>query len=114
MSRKALNAISTAVIAMLGLLTTGAVADSSAHKTHRSVHPSAYAVGHQHRNYAHGFYGPSFRPVPAYGAAPDYRWGPGGHAYRGPGYTFVPHHGIVDEACNLPTSACTNEMRDIP
>jgi hypothetical protein len=30
-----------------------------------------------------------------------------------PGYLYVPRKGIVDEACNLPTSACPNEMRDV-
>lgn len=33
--------------------------------------------------------------------------------FRGPGYLYVPRVGIVDEACNLPTSACPNEMRDV-
>jgi len=32
---------------------------------------------------------------------------------RGPGYFFVPGLGIIGEACNLPTSACPNEMRDV-
>ena len=31
----------------------------------------------------------------------------------GPGYVFVPGRGILDEACNLPTSTCTNEYRDV-
>jgi hypothetical protein len=44
--------------------------------------------------------------TPAFYAAPPafYRW---------PGYTHVPRGANVDEACNLPTSACPNEMRDI-
>jgi hypothetical protein len=29
-----------------------------------------------------------------------------------PGYTFVPGIGILDESCDLPTSACPNEYRD--
>jgi hypothetical protein len=33
--------------------------------------------------------------------------------FRGPGYVFVPGKGIIGEACNLPTSACPNEMRDV-
>lgn len=33
--------------------------------------------------------------------------------FRGPGYHFVPGVGIIDEACNLPTSACPNEYRDV-
>ncbi len=31
----------------------------------------------------------------------------------GPGYVFVPGHGILGEACDLPTSTCTNEYRDV-
>lgn len=37
---------------------------------------------------------------------------PGRWVYFGPGYTFVPGRGIVDEACNLPTSACPNSQRN--
>ncbi len=33
--------------------------------------------------------------------------------FREQGYVYVPRKGIVDEACNLPTSACPNEMRDV-
>ncbi|MGP0090565.1 MAG: hypothetical protein ACLPKB_11500 [Xanthobacteraceae bacterium] len=34
--------------------------------------------------------------------------------YRGPyGYVFVPGHGILGEACNLPTSTCENQYRDV-
>jgi hypothetical protein len=35
------------------------------------------------------------------------------NAMRGPGYTFVPGVGILGESCDLPTSACTNEYRDV-
>jgi hypothetical protein len=48
---------------------------------------------------------------------PDYRgWSyvhhsPGRWVYFGPSYTFVPGKGIIDEACNLPTSACPNSQR---
>jgi hypothetical protein len=35
----------------------------------------------------------------------------GGWVYFGSSYTFVPHRGIVDEACNLPSSACPNSQR---
>jgi len=37
----------------------------------------------------------------------------GGWVYFGSSYTFVPHRGIIDEACNLPTSACPNSQRDV-
>lgn len=30
----------------------------------------------------------------------------------GPGYVFVPGHGILGEDCNMPTSTCPNEYRD--
>jgi hypothetical protein len=32
---------------------------------------------------------------------------------RMPGYTFVPGVGILGESCDLPTSACSNQYRDI-
>jgi hypothetical protein len=32
---------------------------------------------------------------------------------RMPGYIFVPGVGILGESCDLPSSACTNEYRDI-
>ena len=35
------------------------------------------------------------------------------NAIVGPGYTFVPGVGILGESCDLPTSACTNEYRDV-
>jgi hypothetical protein len=35
------------------------------------------------------------------------------NAIGGPGYTFVPGVGILGESCDLPTSACTNEYRDV-
>ena len=35
------------------------------------------------------------------------------NAIVGPGYTFVPGAGILGASCDLPTSACTNEYRDV-
>ena len=35
------------------------------------------------------------------------------NAIRMPGYTFVPGVGILGELCDLPTSACSNEYRDV-
>ena len=31
----------------------------------------------------------------------------------GPGYIFVPGRGILGEDCNMPTSTCPNEYRDV-
>ena len=35
------------------------------------------------------------------------------NAIRMPGYVFVPGVGILGESCDLPTSSCSNEYRDI-
>jgi len=35
------------------------------------------------------------------------------NAIRMPGYTFVPGVGILGESCDLPTSACSNDYRDV-
>jgi hypothetical protein len=42
----------------------------------------------------------------------DYPYIPA-NAIRMPGYIFVPGVGILGESCDLPTSACSNEYRDI-
>ncbi len=34
-------------------------------------------------------------------------------AIVGPGYVFVPGRGILGEDCDMPTSTCTNEYRDV-
>jgi hypothetical protein len=87
--------------------------------------PSATAAGADHRRlgkplpHCHHFYamyrGPSFAPPAALPHAPEYgflRRVPA-NAIGGPGYTFVPGVGILGESCDLPTSACTNEYRDV-
>jgi hypothetical protein len=35
------------------------------------------------------------------------------NAIRMPGYMFVPGVGILGESCDLPTSSCSNEYRDV-
>jgi hypothetical protein len=35
------------------------------------------------------------------------------NAVQMPGYTFVPGVGILGESCDLPTSACPNQYRDV-
>lgn len=47
-----------------------------------------------------------------YGFAPVYNTVPPG-AIVMPGYVYMPGRGILDESCNLPTSACPNSERDI-
>lgn len=65
-------------------------------------HHHAHRVRVAHRR----FLGPP-REAPAPNA------GVPGNAIRMPGYTFVPGVGILGESCDLPTSACPNQYRDI-
>jgi hypothetical protein len=51
------------------------------------------------------------RPNPDYLGWAYVHHSPGRWIYFGPGYTFVPSKGIIDEACDLPTSACPNSSR---
>jgi hypothetical protein len=69
---------------------------------------------HHHHLYAM-YRGSAYAPSAALPYAPEYgflrRVPP--NAIRGPGYTFVPGVGILGESCDMPTSACSNEYRDI-
>jgi hypothetical protein len=89
-----------------------------------SVQSAAAASGKYQRatptmHHTHHLYATYRRPYFAYPQplpyGPEYgflRYVPA-NAIRLPGYTFVPGVGILGEACNLPTSACTNEYRDV-
>ena len=61
------------------------------HRWHEGVQPAALPYGPKYHFLSH---------VPA-------------NAIREPGYTFVPGMGILGESCDLPTSACPNQYRDI-
>jgi hypothetical protein len=63
----------------------------STHRWHRFAHPATMPYGPEYGFLAH---------VPS-------------NAIRMPGYTFVPGVGILGESCDLPTSACSNEYRDV-
>jgi hypothetical protein len=88
--RKTLFALSSAVVALLGFTVTDVMAASSAHRQLRpaAVHRLA-RVDSANGARVYDSVGP-VAPVPA--------------AYRGPAYP--------SDACNLPTSACPNQMRD--
>jgi hypothetical protein len=112
MSAKILFATAPAVVASLGLMATGVMAGSSDHNA-QPASPAAYSRIQHHRHLARHESAPGFG-YSAYSAAgsiaPDDR----GPAYvQMPGYVYVPGKGILDEACNLPTSTCPNEMRDV-
>jgi hypothetical protein len=92
-----------AVFAALCLLSTNVLAISYNHDgtvrwrtrpAHVMTHHREYTA---HRQIAHG----SREGAPV---VPAYRW---------PGHEFVPRYGTADPACNLPTSGCPNEMRDV-
>jgi hypothetical protein len=81
---------------------------------------SAIAATARHNPHAHaGYHSRTYRALPVRSARLPYRPEYGflrsvpPNAIRGPGYTFVPGVGILGESCDLPTSACTNEYRDV-
>ena len=106
---KMLFAIAPAAIVALGFVTTDVMAGSSARDgKHRPAGEVAHAATHRahaaHREMVRGF----DRSGSIHSAVPQIVT-----TGRGSGYVYVPGRGIVDEACNLPTSACPNELRDI-
>jgi hypothetical protein len=92
-------------------LVATAVANVAAASNNRHV-----ANGHHaHRasvQYRH--LGSGYMPLQGYVSRHgQYVPGAGDRLIYGPGYVFVPGHGILGEDCNMPTSTCTNEYRDI-
>ena len=72
---------------------------------------AAAASSYKHRQpVAH-----NYRHAQALPFGPEHGFLPGvpPNAIRGPGYTFVPGVGILGKSCDLPTSACSNEYRDV-
>jgi hypothetical protein len=115
MLRNLLFAAAVAIIVAPVVMTTDAVAGSSAStKTTKIGQRHARSVARMapqhrdqraaHRAFTHGL----SNDAEAY-----YSVRPKVSAFRVPGYVYVPGKGIVDEACNLPTSACPNEMREV-
>ena len=49
-------------------------------------------------------------PAYDYGRLTEYDYN---HPRPVPGYVFVPGKGVLGESCNMPTSTCTNEYRDV-
>jgi len=77
-------------VAALCLTATGALAELSRTHNKASVRSASHSALHQRPR--------AVRRAPV---------------YHGPGYVFVPGKGIIDEACDLPTSACPNDQRDV-
>jgi hypothetical protein len=74
---------------------------ATSHRVHRALYPPHRRLGDAQAGALP--YGPEYgflSHVPA-------------NAIRMPGYTFVPGVGILGASCDLPTSACSNQYRDI-
>jgi hypothetical protein len=115
--RKMLFAAAPAFVVAFGCMTTGAMASPSAHSensqlSRRAGHFAARHGRHVVRREAMPAFGRN--DAPAYGAIPStvFTHHRPGYVYE-PGYIYLPKQGIVDEACNLPTSTCPNDMRDV-
>jgi hypothetical protein len=100
----------TAIVVSLGVQSASAA--SADHRRPARSHHHLYAM-------YHGPHAPPavrpYAPPTALPYAPEYGFlsHVPANAMRGPGYTFVPGVGILGESCDLPTSACTNEYRDV-
>ena len=112
MMRNILFAAAAAAIVAIAAMTTDAMAGSctsaetGAQQRRSAVHS---APQHHHQHGAQGTFTRGLR-----NDAGAYYWVlPKVLGFRGQGYVYVPREGIIDEACNLPTSACPNEMRDV-
>jgi hypothetical protein len=71
-------------------------------------HPTGHARNAHavHRSHvSHRFARASSAPVNGYAGTQ--------RSIQEPGYVFVPGRGILGESCNMPTSTCTNEYRDV-
>jgi hypothetical protein len=98
-----------AVSCLLAAIAASPVAAASPNKSGRTV-PVAHHFHHLYAYVGSGIAHPAILPrAPEYGFLPYVP----PNAIRGPGYTFVPGVGILGESCDLPTSACTNEYRDV-
>ena len=111
-----LTAMPVMVVAV-GLTTTEVIGSprdsgeglSAAKSVHvSSVHAAALHRRHLAQRELHGGPHPGPRTSSPYG-----EFTPGTFGYSGPNYIYVPKVGILNEACNLPTSACPNDQRDV-
>jgi hypothetical protein len=104
-------AAAAAIVALVGVTTDGMAGSSTSAETGKQHARSAAhcAAQHNRQRAAHRTFTDGFR----HGAELYYPVRPKVLLFCGQGYVYVPRKGIVDEACNLPTSACPNEMRDV-
>lgn len=99
-----------AALAMFVSPVTAEATTSKAAKLHR-VHHARHAMYRSRTVYPRPMvaYGQPLPPAPEYGFLSHVP----PNAIQMPGYTFVPGKGILGESCDLPTSACSNQYRDV-
>jgi hypothetical protein len=93
--------IAPLAVALVASSAVSASADTAA-KAHR-LHHAYYAPHRWHHQYPRQSY--ARRGMPAYY---DYN-----HPAWTPGYVFIPGRGIAGEACDMPTSTCSNLYRNV-
>jgi len=113
-----LVATSLLATAPMGAHTVGAENVRHAAQAYASRSPAGRGYptrAHAGRSYVAHAPGSSLLPGTPLPHGPEYGFlrGVPPNAILGPGYTFVPGVGILGESCDLPTSACTNEYRDV-
>ena len=94
-----------------GFLIAAIGAQPAAATAHKRAGPMVHHAQHAYARYR----GPQFAHPAALPYGPEYGFlsHVPANAIRMPGYTFVPGVGILGASCDLPTSACPNEYRDI-
>jgi hypothetical protein len=88
-----------------GTISVAAASNHHSYRVHRTsgVHHRYFGRPAYGYYFGNGYYAPLGQYVP----------GDSNQLIHGPGYVFVPGHGILDEDCNMPTSTCPNEYRDV-
>jgi hypothetical protein len=102
------------MVAAVGLMTTEVFAGSPPDSgkgllAPKSVHISSVHAAALHRRHLAQR---ELHPGPL-ASSPYGEFTPRIIAFGGARYIYVPKRGILDEACNLPTSTCPNEQRDV-
>jgi hypothetical protein len=107
--RKRIGLLAVTLIAVASIGAQSAVAANVRHARHAYV---SHSYARPYASYRHGPWYARGATLP-YGPEYGFLRKLPPNAIIGPGYTFVPGVGILGESCDLPTSACTNEYRDV-
>jgi hypothetical protein len=114
-SRILRNSIAVLSVSLIAVATVSISAHSAAAANARHTRHAYASHTYSSRIYASHRHGPWFARGATLPYGPEYgflrRLPP--NAIASPGYTFVPGVGILGESCDLSTSACKNEYRDV-